>query len=101
METKDSTGPVCSLSREELEERRQALIPGLIKRADQVNDLVDGLRLHFVNQPGLLAELAGVIEQERVCCGFLRFRVSVEPGGGPMSFEVTGPPGTRRMLRAL
>ena len=96
-----SSSPVCSLTPEQLQQRRQALITGLLKRADQVTDLDDGLRLHFAYRAGLLAELTRVIEQEQDCCNFLRFQLSVEPSAGPITFEVTGPPGTRQMLRSF
>jgi hypothetical protein len=96
-----SSSPICSLSPEQLQQRRQVLIPGLLKRADQVTSLDDGFRLRFAYRDGLLAELARVIEQEQTCCSFLRFRLSVEPGAGPITFEVTGPPGTGQMLRSL
>ena len=91
----------CSLSPEQLQRRRQSLIPGPIQRADQVTDLDDGLLLRFAHSPGLLAELARVIEQEQDCCSFLRFELSIEPNTGPITFEVTAPAGTRQMLRSL
>lgn len=92
---------MCSLSPEELKQRRQALIPGLIKQADRVTDLKNGLRLYFEPKAGLLAEIARVMEQERDCCSFLKFKLSVEPSDGPITFEVSGPPGTRQMLKSL
>ena len=91
----------CTLTPGELNSRRAQLIPGLIERAEEVTDLEDGLRLTFESSPGLLQELARVVDQERTCCSFLRFKLSAEPGTGPVTFEVTGPPGTREMLRAL
>lgn len=91
----------CTLTPGELDARRAQLIPGLIERAEEVADLEDGLRLTFESSPGLLQELARVVDQERTCCSFLRFKLSAEPGTGPVTFEVTGPPGTREMLRAL
>ncbi len=91
----------CALTPNELSERRAQLIPGLMERAKEVADLEDGLRLTFESSPGLLQELGRVVDQERTCCSFLRFKLSAEPGTGPITFEVTGPPGTREMLRAL
>ena len=91
----------CTLTPAELQERREQLLPGLFRRADEVTDLENGLRLRFSTKPGLLAELAGIIEQERGCCSFLRFQLTAEPSTGPIVFDVTGPPGTREMLRAL
>jgi hypothetical protein len=96
-----ATPPVCTLSPSELKSRREQLLPGLMARATEVTDLEDGLRLRFESHPGLLDELVRVVEQERTCCSFLRFALTTEPGNGPITFEVTGPPGTREMLRAL
>ncbi len=96
-----SSSPVCKLSPEELRQRRQALIPGLLKRAEKVTDLDDGLRLRFAQRAGLLTELIRVIGQEQDCCSFLRFQLSVEPNAGPITLEVTGPAGTRQLLRSL
>lgn len=58
----------------------------------------EGYRYRFEPAPGLLAELAEAIEVERGCCRFLRFALTVEPGGGPFGLEVTGPAGTRGFL---
>ena len=40
------------------------------------------------------------VDLERRCCAFLRFELTVEPGGGPVWLELTGPPGTREFLQA-
>jgi hypothetical protein len=93
--------PTCLLSPEELEARREGLLPGLIKRAKHTTKLDNGYTMRFDSRPGLLDELTRVIEQERGCCSFLRFQISVEPENGPVTFEVTGPPGTREMLDKL
>jgi hypothetical protein len=91
----------CNLPADELRQRRDELLPGLRKRAEQVIELTDGLRFHFTASPGLLGELASVIEQEQLCCSFLRFQISVEPGVCGIKLDVTGPAGTREMLREL
>lgn len=91
----------CSLTPADLRDRRDALLPGLIHRADKVTDLDNGLRLEFKTKPGLLAEIARIMEQERACCTFLRFNLTAESENGPVTFDVTGPPGTREVLRSL
>jgi hypothetical protein len=91
----------CSLTPEDLRNRRDALLPGLIHRADRVTDLDNGLRLEFKTKPGVLAEIARIMEQERGCCTFLRFSLTTEPEDGPITFDVTGPKGTREVLRSL
>jgi len=91
----------CTLSPEELASRRDELLPGLVRRAVAREDLENGMRLRFESTDGLLAELAKAIEQERACCAFLRFAIGIEPEGGPIVVDVTGPPGTRELLRSL
>ena len=49
----------------------------------------------------MLSAIAETIEAERQCCRFLRFSVTVEPDGGPISLELTGPPGTREFVSAI
>jgi hypothetical protein len=92
---------VCTLAPEQLQSARDGLIPGLFSRADKVEDVENGLRMSFTTQPGLLADLAHMMEQERGCCRFLRFQLTAEPAAGAIVLDITGPPGTREVLRAL
>lgn len=96
-----SAAASCKLSPAELAARRHELIPGLFKRAEKVEDIPDGLRFHFQNKPGLLADLAKIMEREQDCCSFLRIQLTMEAGEGPVMFDVTGPEGTADMLRKL
>ena len=91
----------CRLTPQQLAERHAQLLPGLFARADQVTDIPNGRRLRFLHRPGLVLELAKVIEQERECCTFLRFHLATEPAAGPVTLDVTGPPGTAELLRQL
>jgi len=100
--TRNEPAPLtCSLAPSELTARRGQLLPGLIERAKHVTELENGLRLRFDSRPGLLADLARVVDQERTCCSFLRFNLVADAGTGPVTFEVTGPPGTLEVLRSL
>jgi hypothetical protein len=96
-----STATSCKLSPAQLAARRHELIPGLFARADKVEEIPHGLRFHFAARPGLLADLAHIMEQERDCCSFLRMTVTMAASEGPVTFDVTGPRGTARMLRGL
>jgi hypothetical protein len=91
----------CRLTPDELNTQRKQLIPGLFQRAERVEDIPTGLRFRFSHQPKLVTDLAALIEKERVCCSFLSFRLITEKGEGPITLEVTGPPGTAEMLRKL
>jgi hypothetical protein len=95
------SGPACSLTPDELARGRDDLLPGLLRRAAEVTELEDGFRVRFDAGEGLLARVAAVLERERACCSFLRFRLTVEPEHGPVLLEVTGPAGTRELLRSL
>jgi hypothetical protein len=91
----------CTLTEAELRAGADGLLPGLIGGVSDQVEVPDGVALRFDPTDGLLERLASVIERERRCCAFLRFRVTVEPGGGPIWMEITGPPGTREFLLHL
>jgi hypothetical protein len=91
----------CALTSQELEARREMLLPGLLARAGAREAVAGGFRWRFRPDDTLLRDAAAVIEVERRCCPFLRFQLVVEPGGGPVWLEVTGPEGTRDFLSTL
>jgi hypothetical protein len=91
----------CTLLPGELAAKGDALLPGLIARAREQEEISDGVRLRFEAKDGVLAQIASVLEAEHRCCAFLRFRLQVEPGDGPITLEVTGPAGTKEFLGGL
>jgi hypothetical protein len=90
----------CSLTEPELAERRAGVLGEVRLAQEDARWLPDGVQLRFTALPERLALLATFIALERQCCAFLRFRLTVEPGGGPIWLELTGPPGTREFLQA-
>jgi hypothetical protein len=91
----------CTLTPEALRERRDGLLAELLRRADAHERIDGGLRLRFAPSTDTLSALARTVEAERHCCRFLRFGIVVEPDGGPILFELTGPPGTQEFINAL
>ena len=85
----------CTLTDAELAARRAELLPGLLSKADSQEPIPGGFRWGFRKISGLLNQLASVIDAERRCCKFLRFRLTLEPGAGPLWLEVSGPEGTQ------
>ena len=73
----------------------------LLRCAEAHDELPQGHRLRFYPTDDILASIAQTIDAERQCCRFLRFSITVEPDGGPISLELTGPPGTREFVSAL
>jgi hypothetical protein len=91
----------CTLSPAALRARREGLLTELLRRADEHQELPEGHRLRFAPSADTLATIARAVDAERQCCRFLRFQITVEPDGGPISLELSGPPGTREFISAL
>ena len=92
---------VCTLTPDELQARRTALLPGLLARAVAIDALPDGVRIQFAAAGDTLRTIADVIEAERLCCRFLRFDLTVSPDGGPITLTISGPAGTAEFLAQL
>lgn len=91
----------CTLGPAALKARREDLLGGLVRRAEERLDVPNGYRVRFTPNNDVLPTIASVIEAERQCCRFLRFQVPVDPDGGPIWLEFTGPPGTREFLAGM
>jgi hypothetical protein len=90
---------VCTLTPASVVTRKSALLPGLVARAHGREDTVTGMRLRL--PADALSAVLETVEAERQCCRFLQFDITVEPDGGPIWLELTGPPGTREFLAAV
>ncbi len=97
----DTLPVACSLSPEALTARREGLLRDLVTRAESREAHPSGWRLRFPSEPGILTTIARAVDAERQCCRFLRFEIAVEPDGGPISVELSGPTGTTDFLAAL
>jgi hypothetical protein len=84
----------CTLTPEELRRGREALLPGIIARAEAHEPVAGGARFRFTSEAALIPAIAAMIDAERRCCRFLQFQLTAEPDEGPLWLEVTGPPGT-------
>jgi hypothetical protein len=92
---------ICTLSPEAMSARRDGVLAALLRQARDREALPDGLRLTFVATSEALSTITRAVDAERQCCRFLRFRLTVEPDGGPLVLELTGPEGTREFVEAL
>jgi hypothetical protein len=91
----------CTLGPAAVKARREDLLGTLVRRAEERLDLPDGYRVRFTAAEDVLPTIAKVIEVERECCRFLTFHITVDPAGGPIWLEFTGPPGTREFLAGM
>ena len=90
----------CTLLEAERQQRRTHILDRVFSRVQEIRPLDDGYALRFSADDAVLAELMQLIQLERQCCAFLRFRLTVEPGGGPVWLELTGPEGTKSFLES-
>ena len=90
----------CILSERELVAHRAGFLSELRRHRQEIRWLPDGASLRYPSDSDVLALLVEFLRLESQCCPFLRFRLTVEPAGGPLWFELTGPPGTREFLAA-
>ena len=63
-------------------------------------ELADGWALRLPNDDGTLISVARWIVDERHCCPFLTFALECEPSPGGLWLRITGPDGTKDVLRA-
>ena len=91
----------CELTPAELDARREGLPLGLLEKAQERTSLSNGLRFAFAPSSEFLRAAVQTIDAERQCCKFLKFELTVEPDGGQMWLEITGPPGTAEFLNTL
>jgi hypothetical protein len=91
----------CTLTPRDMAARANTLLPELLSRAQEHQDLPDGFRLRFEATSDTLQQITAVIDAERQCCRFLRFQLTVEPDEGPIWLAVSGPSGTREFLASL
>ncbi|MGH7334091.1 MAG: hypothetical protein ACREKS_15375 [Candidatus Rokuibacteriota bacterium] len=88
----------CTLSERELAERRAGVLTDLRRHRQEARWSSDGVALRFPPGPSTIACLTEFIRLESQCCPFLRFQLTVEPGGGPVWLELSGPAGTGDFL---
>ena len=96
-----SAGLVCVPSAMPARERVQhfALARELLnKRAAERIHLADGYAFRF--SADNFADLVRFIDNERKCCPFMTFVLEMGPQEGPVWLRMTGPEGTREVLKA-
>ena len=92
---------VCTLNADALAARREDLLAVLRERCERLERTPSGCRLQFAASSETLHAIARIVDAERQCCQFLEFRLTVSPGLGPITLDVTGPEGTVEFLEDL
>src|SRR5258706_16291545 len=74
----------------------------LFQSVQDIYEIENGYEFTFSNPDGsaILTRMAEFISNERLCCPFLKFMVTIETDPQPISLILTGPEGTQEFLRA-
>ena len=79
--------------------RYDVLRTQLGKASQEVRELPNGYGLSFAPDLEAYLAISEFVLLERRCCPFLRFNVELEPNCGPLWLRLTGPKGTKPLLR--
>jgi hypothetical protein len=82
---------VCTLTPEQMRQRREALTASLRALEVSTAELPDGYAFTFAATSEAFMQIAQIVDMERECCPFLNFRIVVGAGREPVRLEITGP----------
>lgn len=91
----------CRLSEPELRERQATLIAQIRSAIVTREELSEGYLFHLPGDKKTLTLITELIAAERECCPFLTFELTFLPNLGPLVVRITGPDGSRDLLRPL
>jgi hypothetical protein len=72
----------------------------LSQSVQSVQEVENGYEFVFPNGTDFISRIAEFISNERLCCPFLRFTLTVSPGSEPITLSLSGPLGTQEFLKA-
>jgi hypothetical protein len=67
---------------------------------EELRELPDGYACRLPIGAGTLARAAEYVSLDRLCCTFVTWHLRVEPDGGPVWLSITGPAGTKELMRS-
>jgi hypothetical protein len=85
----------------ELREREATLLARFRSAVTEIEEVGDGYAFRLAGDGETVALVADVIAAEREWCPFLAFELEVHPNTGPVFVRMTGPAGTKEVLKTL
>jgi hypothetical protein len=82
------------------QERQRALYRQLRADVEEVVELEDGYAFRHSPDRAVLLAMAEFVANERLCCPFFEFRITVERGDGPVWLRMTGAGEAKHLLQA-
>ena len=81
-------------------EKHEQNTAGLYRSVQDIRETENGFEFVFPNESTVITGVAEFISNERLCCPFLEFRLTVAPNNEPISLLLSGPEGTKDFLQA-
>ena len=91
----------CCLSDAELRKRVATLLARFESAVIATEELPDGYVFHVPGDKKSMGVVWEAIVAERECCPFLTFELTAQSNMGPVSVRVTGPAGTKDILKTI
>jgi hypothetical protein len=82
------------------QERQRSLYRRLRAGVEEVVELEDGYAFKHSPDKAVLLAVAEFVANERLCCPFFEFGITVERSGGPVWLRLTGAGEAKRILGA-
>ena len=101
MKNLDDLPIACTLTTAELGRRKATLLAQFRAVVVETDELQEGYGFRIPGDTDSIVLAGNVIAAERVCCPFLAFELVAGSGKGPVILRVTGPAGTKKVLRTL
>ena len=91
----------CCLSDAELRKRVATLLARFESAVIATEELPDGYVFRVLGDKKWMGVVWEAIVAERECCPFLTFELTAQSNMGPVSVRVTGPAGTKEILKTI
>src|SRR5713101_9924386 len=92
---------ICRLTDSEFRKREATLLAQFKRAVIATEELPDGYVFHVPGDKKSMGAAWEVIVAERECCPFLTFELTAQANMGPVSVRVTGPAGTKDILKTI
>jgi hypothetical protein len=93
-----TTGLSCTLTPEEMRQRKETVLASLKAQVVDRTELVNGFAYRFAGSDAVVDELTEFIKTERACCSFFSFVLTVAGDKTFACLQLTGPPGAKKMI---
>lgn len=88
----------CSLTDEELIDRKLELKTKIFSKLKKKVELEDGFIYYFDDEKGLAATITEFLLKEKDCCPFFKFDLSILPFEKGIAFQISGSEGVKDFL---